>query len=198
MQYNKMLDLMLNPNITKQALAEFLRANGYSEEQLRNMLEKSIAPVVYYDQRPLVTGTATAPAYIQFFGARTGTPDNTNMKNSNYILPQDEHCIVGAIRVLYAATGATLSANDWDWGSGSVIAKNLLIKITNNNTVVANLIPGTVFNPDLTTDDQGYYYFSNLFLWKGQTAIDIAVTSQSTALANANLRIEVHGIGLIS
>lgn len=193
-----MLDLMLYPNITKDALAAFLTANGYSTEQLKNMLDKSIAPVVYYDQRPLVTGTAAAPSYIQFFGARTGTPDNTNMKNANYTLPQDEHCIVGAVRVLYAATGATLSANDWDWGSGSVVAKNLLLKITNNNQVVANLIPGTVFNPELTTDDQGYYYFSNLFLWKGQTAIDIAVTSQSTAPANAALRIEIHGIGLIS
>lgn len=197
MNYNKMLDLMLNPNITKQALAKFFVENGYSEQQLANMLEKSIAPVVYYDQRPLVTGTALAPSLIQFFGSRTSTADNTNMKNANYTLPQDEHVIVGAIRILYAV-GATLSANDWDFGATVSIAKNILMKIQNNNVVVANLIPGTVYNPELTTDDQGYYYFSNLFLWKGQTSISIDVTSQSTAPANAALRIEVHGIGLIS
>lgn len=198
MNYNGMLDLMLQPNVTKRALKTFFEANGMDDMVVKSMLEKSIAPAIYYDQRPLVSGTAAAPSVIQFFGNRTGTADNTNMKNSVYTLPQDEHMVVGAMRILYAATGATLSANDWDYGSTSVIAKNLLIDVKCNNLTVATLWPGTGFNNELTTDDQGYVKFPNLFLWKGQTALQINVTSQSTAPANAALRIEIHGIGLIS
>jgi hypothetical protein len=120
------------------------------------------------------------------------------MKNANYTLPQDEHVVVGAIRILYAATGATLSANDWDYGAASIIAKNLLIELKANNLTVATLLPGTGFNPNLTTDDEGFIRIPNLFLWKGQTSITANVTCQSTAVANAALRIEIHGIGLVS
>lgn len=198
MNYGLMLDQMLDPDVTKRALETFFRRNGYTPEQLKGMLEKSIAPVCYYDQRPLVSGTALAPSVVQFFGNRTGTADNTNMKNANYTLPQDEHVVVGAIRILYAATGPTLSANDWDWGATSVISKNLLIELKANNLTVATLLPGTAYNSELTTDDQGYVRIPNLFLWKGQTSITANVTCQSTAAANAALRIEIHGIGLVS
>jgi len=198
MNYGLVLDQMLNPDITKKAIETFLSRNGYSAEEIRNMLSKSIAPVCYYDQRALVSGTSTVPGTVNFFGKNLGTLANTNMKNGNYTLPADEHIIVHKIKILYAATSATLTDNDWDWGATSVIAKNMQFEIKFNNTTVANLLPGTGFNSELTTDDQGSINIPNLIMWKGLTYAQITANTYSTAAANAALRFELWGIGLIS
>jgi hypothetical protein len=198
MNFGLVIDMMRNPNVTKDAIKTFLLYNGYDALQIEGMLEKSIATVCYYDQRALVTGTPAAPGTVNFFGKQLGTVANTNMKNGSYTLPADEHIIVDRIKILYAATSATLTDNDWDWGATTVIAKNMQFEIKFNNTTIANLLPGTGFNSELTTDDQGTIRLPNLILWKGQTYAQITANTYSTAPANAALRFEIWGTGLIS
>jgi hypothetical protein len=182
------LSQMLTPGAMKAALLNFLAANNIEMGDLN----KSIARIVYYDQRPLVSSSI-----VKFFGSAQGSAANTNMKNANYTLPADEHFMAYGIRILYG-NGATLPAIDWLYGADTALTKNCLLKAQFNTQIQLNLLPLTTAIPDLTTDDNGFILFHEPILWAAQTAITIEVTTQGTIVANDSLRIELHGFGFTS
>ena len=191
--YGLLLDQMHDGNLTKDALLKFLADNDINLRDRSSKLEKSIAPIVYYHQQLILAAEGTQ----SFFGSNVSTAAATNMKAGSFTLPDGEHMVMTAIRVLYGV-GATVDEIDWDYGATVQVLKNATFQLINNNISQINLMPLTVANPELTTDDQGFIYFLYPILWKAQTYIQINVTTKSAPVANGSLRIEVHGIGLIS
>lgn len=186
--YAFIAEQMMHPDTMKMALLKFLAANNVEKPSL----EKSMAKIVYYDQRALA-----ANAIVKFFGDAQGTAQNTNMKNGVYTLPEGEHLAVHAIRILTGA-GATLNAIDWTYGADTACSINSLLKLTRNNITQLNLLPLSAGTRDLTTEDWGFINFPQPWLWKGQTSITVEVQTQGTPAANESLRVEIHGFGLIS
>jgi len=191
--YGLLIDQMNDGNLTKDALIRFLDENGINLRDRSSKLEKSIAPIVYYHQQPIIG----AAGVQSFFGSNNGTSSTTNMKGNSFTLPDGEHFVMTAIRVLYGV-GATIDQIDWDYGATVQVLKNATFQLINNNISQINLMPLTVANPELTTDDQGFIYFLYPILWKAQTYIQINMTTKSAPVANGSARLEVHGIGLIS
>lgn len=191
--YGLLIDQMNDGDLTKNALIRFLAANDIDLRGRSSKIEKSIAPIVYYHQKAMLGAAGTN----NFFGSANGTTATTNMKGNSFTLPEGEHMVMTAIRVLYGV-GATIEQIDWDYGATVNSVKNCTFQLINNNISQINLMPLTVANPELTTDDQGFIYFLYPILWKAQTYIQINVIQQMAAVANGSMRIEVHGIGLIS
>jgi len=191
--YGLLIDQMNDGNLTKDALIRFLSANGIDLRSRSSQIEKSIAPIVYYHQQAMLAAAGT----LNFFGANNGTAASTNMKGANFTLPEGEHMVMTAMRVMYGV-GATIDQIDWDYGATVQAVKNCNFQLINNNISQINLFPLTVANPELTTDDEGFIYFLYPILWKAQTYIQINVNQKSAAVANGSLRLEIHGIGLIS
>jgi len=188
--YGLTLDQMMSGGITKDAIFNFLAAN---DVDIENLKEKSIAPIVYYHQQAL----PAAAGQQVYFGSAQGTSVTTNMKGGNFTLPQSEPMIMTGLRILYGA-GATLDAIDWDYGASVAVLKNAKIQLVRNNISQINLFPLSAANNDLTTDDLGRIYFLEPILWRDQTYIQINLTTAGAPATNGSLRIEVHGIGLIS
>lgn len=178
---------MENPTAFRDALIEYFASNGAKVTQ-----NKIVADNIIYDQR-----VGVGSNNITFFDG-TFNADNTNIQGGSYVRPDGEHFLVLGMRVLTGAS-ATLKDTDWSYGSGDAIVKAGDLTILNNTEIVLRNFPCTAFNPNLTTDDEGTFWFSEPMIWRGQTSFTINWKGKSAiATANMNVRVELIGVQFIA
>jgi len=174
------------PEDFRKSFMSWIDANGYTIDR-----QKTIAELVLYDQIAL----PTAAGVTQFFqGAVANT--RTNMPNS-FTRPEAEHFVILGIR-LCTANNATINTSDWDYGANLAVVKNGYFDLTTNGVREIFRMPGNQANVNLDTIDQGMIWLSEPIFWAGQNQLNIDFSTLSAAAANDNLRIELHGLGLIS
>jgi len=156
---------------------------------------KTLAELIRYDQK--VIGDQST---VQFFSGDF-IAGNTNLLNS-YIPPESEHQVIWGIRVL--STGAVedpVYLSTWIEGNANLPSiQNAKLSVTNNSLVVLRDYPLADFIPDLTTKDIGFITLSEPIVWAGNTNLSCTLKTASpntTFPADAGMRIELHGIGLI-
>jgi len=173
-----------DPQGFKEALLEYLSANGYKVDR-----EKSIAELILYHQQTIATLLT-----VNFF---VGTPTAASSNMAQFIRPEAEHFIILGMKIL-TGNNASLVASDWVSGAGTAVVKNGVFSITTNGVTVADGIPGTAADATSTENDKGIIWLSEPIVWAGQNKLNVRYTGQAAGAAADNLRVELWGVGLVS
>jgi len=181
----ELMERMCKPDLLRDAIVNYLTANDCPVDSL----PKSLGTRVVFHQLAIATGIN------QFF---KGTPSalNSNMVNS-FQLPQNEHLIITAIRVL-TGNGTTINAIDWSYGAALAVAKNGNFDVQLNGINWLKAMPGSRACEDLTDANLGFINLDVPMAWPAQTDAVINYTILTAPAANDAIRMELHGVGFIS
>lgn len=181
------------PGTLVSAMTNFFRAN-YGDVKI----PKVAADFILYDQLQ-VAGVTNA----SFFDGQYTTA-RSNFPGGSFTIPESEHTIVTAIRIL-EGVNASVPATVWQPGAQSAAVKNALFNVNINGQKVLTQIPGTAFDSNLlsatnagqTDENTGFFFLYEPLVLLGQTQIITNVAFPSAPIANTNVRVELHGVRFI-
>jgi hypothetical protein len=196
--FQRMATIQKDANGQPQGVLASLLTKFFHDNYGKTNLPKVAADFALYDQK--TTGGALTTQF--FTGAYSA--NNANMPGGSYILPESEHAVIMGIRVLSGSNAALLST-DWQYGVSDAVSKQGYLTIQTNGQTVLTKLPLTAFNPNqlgaaiagVTSDDQGMYWLMEPLVWLGQTDMIATLNFPAAPAANANIRIEYHGVRFI-
>ena len=177
-----------SPGEWQESLRRWLKANGQEVTQEKVLMDMILFHELKFD--------AAAKVYTFFQGSVDPSANSVTNVTGNMSRNTGEHFIIVGMRLM-TGVNATLSATAWTFGVADADVRNGNVNFLNNTTQVLRNIPGTAFNPNLTTEDQGIHWLSEPLLWAGQTPISVPLVLQNViATVNTNVRMELIGFGL--